>query len=226
LCFVEKARSKPLKLFKAQYSNAQLEATELDRAETLWICSIQLKTFHKEIVYLKRHAHCTKSPYIDQFHLFLDDQQLLRCKGRINNSLSAAVKNTVLLPSKHPFIKLLVIYMHCKIKHSGINDTLTALCERYWILRGRQVIKGILRSCVICKKLEGLPYCSQPFPDMPACRVSDDPPFTHMGLDFAGPLYIKDSKEGGNSTKTYICLFTCASTRAIHLELTHGLNKC
>ena len=35
-----------------------------------------------------------------------------------------------------------------------------------------------------------------------------------MGLDFAGPLYLKDSDE-----KAYICLFTCAATRAVHLEL-------
>ena len=46
-----------------------------------------------------------------------------------------------------------------------------------------------------------------------------------MGLDFAGPLYV-----GGNThsqeeaIKAYICLFTCTSTRAIHLQLTQGLN--
>ena len=58
-------------------------------------------------------------------------------------------------------------------------------------------------------------------------RVADAPPFTFTGLDFAGPLYITSSKEGQSneiSQKAYICLYTCASTRAIHLELLRDLS--
>ena len=40
------------------------------------------------------------------------------------------------------------------------------------------------------------------------------------GVDFAGPLYVKSSK---GPLKTYVCLFTCGSTRAIHLELSNDL---
>ena len=72
--------------------------------------------------------------------------------------------------------------MHTRMKHGGVNDTLVALRERYWIVRGRQVVKTIVTSCVVCKKLEGLPYRSHPSPDLPACRVSDDPLFSHTGL--------------------------------------------
>jgi len=35
-------------------------------------------------------------------------------------------------------------------------------------------------------------------------------------MDFVGPLYIK---VGSGVTKGYIALFTCATTRAVHLEL-------
>ena len=91
-------------------------------------------------------------------------------------------------------------------------------------MKGRQIIKEILRLCVVCKKLECLPYDSTLPPDLPACRVSDDPPFVHTGLDFAGPLYVQELVDRGNNAKVYICLFTCASTRAIHLELTCGMN--
>ena len=54
-------------------------------------------------------------------------------------------------------------------------------------------------------------------------QVSDDPPFTHLGIDFADPLYIC-RHNSSNERKVYICLFTCASTRAIHLELTDMLS--
>ena len=41
-------------------------------------------------------------------------------------------------------------------------------------------------------------------------------PFSTTGIDFAGPLYVK---ENGQIAKMYICLFTCACIRAIYLEL-------
>ncbi len=65
------------------------------------------------------------------------------------------------------------------------------------------------------------PYRQPLTPDLPMERMSLDPP-----PDFIGPLYIhsgKSSKEKG-SDKVYICLFTCASTRVIHLELTPSLS--
>ena len=40
--------------------------------------------------------------------------------------------------------------------------------------------------------------------------------FVHCGDDFAGPFVIKLHRKV--TTKRYLCLFTCASTRAVHLE--------
>jgi hypothetical protein len=56
-----------------------------------------------------------------------------------------------------------------------------------------------------------------------------EPPFTFTGLDFAGPLYVRSEKENVSTqcqgtNKVFVCLFTCASTRAVHLELTQGLS--
>ena len=82
-------------------------------------------------------------------------------------------------------------------------------------------MKKIIRSCVTCNKLEGLPYSSVAPPDLPSIRSSDDPPFSHTGIDFAGPLFVKVEDK---SDKAYVCLFTCSSTRAIHLELTSDLS--
>jgi len=51
---------------------------------------------------------------------------------------------------------------------------------------------------------------------MPADRITASRPFQVTGIDFAGPLYFK-----GNPPlrKCYIALFTCATMRAVHLEL-------
>ena len=58
---------------------------------------------------------------------------------------------------------------------------------------------------------------------MPFERVAEDPPFTHVGVDFAGPLVVC---KGFNVSqiKAYICLFTCMATRAVHSELTCGMD--
>jgi hypothetical protein len=58
-------------------------------------------------------------------------------------------------------------------------------------------------------------------PDLPKSRVSSSAPFTYVGLDYLGPLYIK---ENGETTKVWVCLFTCLAVRAIHLELVREMS--
>jgi len=52
---------------------------------------------------------------------------------------------------------------------------------------------------------------------LPRFRTKFTEPFSVTGVDFAGPLLYKcGNKETG---KAYVALFTCASTRAVHLKL-------
>lgn len=96
-------------------------------------------------------------------------------------------------------------------------------------MHGRETVKRVIRHCVVCRRYEASPCKPSQFTDLPSNRVSDDPPSTHIGLDIAGPLYVKEDRRSSqesdsNSNNFYVCLFTCASTRAVHLELTRGLN--
>ena len=210
-----------------QSSKGELNVQELNQAEMLWIKIVQTASFAKELEFLQSRRGTFPPVYVTQFNLFLDDQQIIRCKGRVSNApLSEERKYPILLPSKHQLTNLIIQDVHSKIKHSGIKDTLTTIRERFWAPRGREAVKRILRKCATCRRVEGAPYRPPPTPDLPMERVTLDPPFAHTGLDFIGPLYIHDgksSKEKG-SDKVYICLFTCASTRAIHLELTTSLS--
>ena len=206
------------------HSDECLTGEELNAAEAYWVCSIQAQSFADELRYLRSSHAETRTPpvRVAQFGLFVDDRQQLRCRGRINNSLvSCASKNPILLPSSHPWVTLLVRQVHQDIKHSGTADTLSTIRENYWILKGRQSVKKILRSCVVCNKLEGVSYSSVSPPDLPSERTSEDPPFSHTGIDFAGPLFTKGD---GDLEKAYVCLFTCTSTRAVHLELAPDLS--
>lgn len=160
---------------------------------------------------------------VNEFRLFLDDQQVMYCKCGLNNSsLCLQSKNKAILPCHHRNVKLLVLWAHHYIQHSGILDTLTYLLEQNWILKRQKEVRKITDSYVVCHKLEGAFYSFIPTPYLPSERVSDHTPFTHTELDFAGPLFTYESQgyEMRVMKKVYICLFICDSDRITHLELT------
>ncbi|GFW38227.1 uncharacterized protein TNCV_3839551 [Trichonephila clavipes] len=59
--------------------------------------------------------------------------------------------------------------------------------------------------------------CVQVTAPLLALHVEQSASFSAVGIDFGGPLYTKDEN------KHYIVLFTCAITRALHLELVNNL---
>ena len=52
---------------------------------------------------------------------------------------------------------------------------------------------------------------------LPESRTEVSRPFQYAGVDFAGPLKNKVNK---TEEKAYVLMFTCATSRAVHLELT------
>ena len=181
--------------------------TRDEYAEILWVRSIQELSFAKELEFLQRNMQKSPPQYVSQFGLYADEKQVLRCKGRLDNSsLDFGSRNPILLPSKHWLVELLIRDVHEQVKHNGLRDTLTTIRERFWIIRGREAVKRIIKNCVACRKAEGLSYNYEKVPDLPSSRVSDDLPFTNVGLDFAGPLFVQDktNEPEEKSNKVYI----------------------
>jgi len=55
--------------------------------------------------------------------------------------------------------------------------------------------------------------------DLPSPRVNPSPPFSHTGVDYAGPFSILPFVGGGQRPrKHYVALFICLATKEIHLE--------
>lgn len=81
--------------------------------------------------------------------------------------------------------------------------------------------KTIIANCTTCKrhKVKAMQQTTAP---LPRDWVTESPPFETVGVDFAGPLYVKTKKD--KVEKTYIALFTCAVTRAVHLELVSDMS--
>ena len=75
-----------------------------------------------------------------------------------------------------------------------------------------------MKGCVTSKKLEGLPFKANVTRPLPGIRVNDSPPFTNTSLTyFTGPLFVYNVDS--QLIKSFMCLFTCNSSRAIHLSL-------
>eukprot|EP00112_Aurelia_sp_Birch-Aquarium-sp1_P025237 Seg83.6 transcript_id=Seg83.6/GoldUCD/mRNA.D3Y31 product="hypothetical protein" protein_id=Seg83.6/GoldUCD/D3Y31 len=56
--------------------------------------------------------------------------------------------------------------------------------------------------------------------DLPSDRMQEAPPFPHCAVDYFGPFYIKEKRK---ELKRYGCLFTCLTSRAVHIEVSHTL---
>ena len=134
--------------------------------------------------------------------------------------MSEITKFPYLLPSGHQFSYLIILDVHISLHHAGTSATMTALRQTYWIPAARHYIKSILHHCVNCNKVQGKPYSLPDPPPLPYLRTQDVHPFTFTGVDFTGALYVR---HGEQEVKVYLCLFTCATTRAIHLEIVQDL---
>ena len=58
--------------------------------------------------------------------------------------------------------------------------------------------------------------------DLPEPRVTPSAPFTHVGMDYAGPLPVI-LQNPDEAEKAYLLVFVCFATKAVHLEVTLGL---
>ena len=175
--------------FKPRYHgepvNPQLTAADLVNSQVYWVKASQKPLLDDEKF----------STWKVQFGLFLDDDGIWRCRGQLGNAdILQSTKYPILLNQSHHVTLLIVHECHEILKHGGVKETLTELCSRFWIIKGRNFVCKVLHRCVICRRLNGTPFVPPLPPPLPSFRVSEAPPFAYTGVDFAGPLYIRGSE--------------------------------
>ncbi|CAB4042936.1 PREDICTED: uncharacterized protein LOC107336482, partial [Paramuricea clavata] len=195
----------------------QITCEEIDSAELKWIKDIQ----HP----MSKQANYRKVK--ESLNLFEGKGNIIRCHGRIQESrLPYDKKFPILLPSDHYFTRLVVLRSHEQVMHNGDRETLTQVRSKYWITKGRQVVKKILSKCTICRRLEGPPYGNPEAPPLPEFRLSNDFAFSKIAVDYAGRMYVKDIySQSKDMYKVYISLYTCSSSRALHLDLVPDMSS-
>ena len=177
------------------------------------------------------HAHLTNSRVnvnaevkttIKQLSLYLDND-VIRAKGRIINSdLPLDATTPFFLPNKSHLVDLLINHIHTSHNHIGLSQTLYLYRQRCWTPKIRSRIKSLPRMCIVCQRVKNRTIPKPLPPPLPAECVRWVPPFTNVGVDHTGSFNIRD--EQGRKTKAYICMFVCATTRAVHLEVVDNLS--
>ena len=160
-----------------------------------------------------------QSNKIKQLGVFIHPAGIARCSGRLDNAseLTYTEKYPIILPKNDYVTQLLISEKHEALHHAWTSHTLSELRRRYWVIQGRSQVKKVLGQCTKCRRTRGKAYRLPDPPPLPDFRVQRQEPFATTGLDYLGPLYVKQPNKR-DVTKVWICLYTCAVTRAIHLE--------
>ncbi|XP_074653615.1 uncharacterized protein LOC141907773 [Tubulanus polymorphus] len=200
-----------------------LEPSEIEESKLVWVIYVQHAAYIDVFDYFESGK--AKRPLIvSQLGLYIDESGVIRCGGRLDFSqLPPSSRNPLWLPKHSRFTDLVVLAAHAEVKHLKVNPTMASIREEYWILQIRQCVKRVIRPCVLCRKLEGASYGSRTPPPLPYPRVSNVPAFQYTGVDFCGHFNVILSSNESEMVKCYIALFTCAVSRATHLEVVRDL---
>ena len=100
---------------------------------------------------------------------------------------------------------------------------LSMLRENIWIVNGRELARKTVRNCIPCFRYKPK-FASQIMADLPKDRVTGYQPFYITGVDLCGPIYTTLKIRGKVPLKTYVAVFVCFASKAVHLEALSDLS--
>nr|XP_037875890.1 uncharacterized protein LOC119630457 [Bombyx mori] len=206
-----------------------LDADTLRRAEMLiWRQSqraafeeSQRAAFEEEILALQRGKQVSPASRLRNLSVTYADG-ILRINGRIGNIEGAnVITSSLVLDGSRRETRLMIDFIHRKMHHAGTEATIAECRQSYWVLRLRPVTRSVIHNCLPCRIRKDTP----PRPatgDHPPSRLAHHRrPFTYVGLDYFGPYQVTT---GRSTQKHYVAIFTCLTTRAVHLEPAESLS--
>ena len=152
---------------------------------------------------------------------FSDEKVLIRtrvCNKHAN--LSFEQRHPILLSTKHEMVNLMLRSLHQEHNHEEVEYVRSVIQQKFWMWFLRNASRNIMSHCVFCRNLRAqtkvlfmahLPTGSLDYQSYP---------FINVGGDCFGPFEVKLLRR---TMKHWCCLFTCLTTRAIHIEIARSL---
>ena len=196
-----------------------ISVAEMNQAEVKVIKYVQSHIYQEELELLRQGKNVSSSSPLYQLEPTLTEG-LLVVGGRLKHAaIINEMKHPMILPHNHKLSQMIIQEYH-NTAHLGTEWTLSHIRNKYWITKARNLAKQIKRDCVVCKRLYGKTL-TQKMADLPTERCEPGKPaFSYVGVDLFGPFYIK---QGRSEVKRYGCLYTCFTSRAIHIEVLNSL---
>lgn len=205
---------------------ADISADERDAAERAWIRRSQADSFGSELGLLQRGAPLPRTSRLYAVTPRLDSHGLIRMDSRLSATTAADIppglREPIVLDGGHAYTRLVIRQCHERRNHPGPEVTVSDIRQDYFVLRLRPAVRRVHFECQRCRIGRSKP---QPplMGQLPDARLAHhQPAFTHCGVDYFGPLQVA---VGRRREKRYGALFTCMTTRAVHLELADSLSS-
>ncbi|XP_062704467.1 uncharacterized protein LOC134286808 [Aedes albopictus] len=207
-----------------------LKQEEYEKAERCLLKIAQSECFIDELKVLSRNQ-CRpvsqwmvieKASPLYKLTPMIDEDGLIRMEGRVERaeSLPFDLRFPVILPGDHRITRLIVQHYHERSGHGYRQAVKNELRQLYYIPHVDAVVRKVVASCVWCKVHRCRPGTPRMAP-LPVQRITPHlRAFSYVGVDYLGPF---DVTVGRRTEKRWIALFTCMVTRAVHLEVAHGL---
>ena len=75
--------------------------------------------------------------------------------GRLHfaDHLPYDTRHSILLPKDHAVTRLVIVDAHERLGHgTGVEHALTELRSRFWIVKGRRMVRSVTEACAECRR--------------------------------------------------------------------------
>ena len=207
---------------------------QMQTAELFWVIFVQNQHFQEDLACLQHSSRVEKSSKLANLAPFFDVKlRVIRVGGRLqfSDTFGSTESQPIILPAKDDFVRKFILHYHQQFGHAGPEWLLCYIRKKYWILQGRRTIQAALKHCPNCIRFDR-PVVQQQMAPLPPERLRFSHPFSHVGMDFAGPFHChysyEEKSEKNKRTirktvkipiKLWVLIAVCYSTRAVHLEV-------
>jgi len=141
-----------------KYAILALSSSEKFKRAEYVIRLIQQKYFSRQLTHLQAG---------DRIHsdlqLFLHTDGIIRCRARMENApLDWDITHPIYLPRESQLVRVLILYIHMLVGHSGTEVTLGNFRTKYWITKSRSLVDSVIHRCSVCRNGKEVPFNFHP----------------------------------------------------------------
>ncbi|XP_026739594.1 uncharacterized protein LOC113502285 [Trichoplusia ni] len=187
--------------------------------------TIEAKKISREVKEINSNARTPleNASKLKKIDVFIGDEGNVKLRSRTMKFRDGGVRkmNPVILDGRQRIAQLTIRSYHEKFLHGNTATVMNEVRQKYWILGLRATLKAVAHGCQWCKLRKSTPAIP-PAGNLPSERLQHHQfPFACTAVDYFGPMQVTI---GRRVEKRWVALFTCLTTRAVHLELAPSLS--